>query len=110
MLSTVDALLSPAAGAPFTVAPGLQYGSMTEWNQASRARSQAQGLSKPYTAFTFPGDLAGIPALALPCGISEQGLLYTMQLAGSPLTEALLCRIGYAYEQSTPWHGHHPPV
>ena len=47
MLSTVDALLSPAAGAPFTVAPGLQYGSMTEWNQASRARSQAQGLSKP---------------------------------------------------------------
>lgn len=109
-LSTVDAVLSPAAGAPFAIAPGLQYGSMTEWNQASRQRNQALGLDKAYTAFTFPHDFAGTPALAMPCGVSEQGLLYTMQLAGSPLSEALLCRIGYAYEQSTPWHGHHPPV
>jgi amidase len=109
-LSTVDAILSPAAGAPFAVAPGLQYGSMTEWNQASRTRNQALGLTKPYTAFTFPHDLAGTPALAMPCGMSEQGLPYTMQLAGSPLSEAMLCRIGHAYEQSTPWHGRHPPV
>ena len=110
LLSSVDAILSPAAGAPFAVAPGLQYGSMSEWNQARRERDLAQGLDKPVTSFTFPHDLAGTPALALPCGVSGQGLPYTMQLAGSALSEAMLCRIGHAYEQSTPWHQRHPPV
>ncbi len=103
-------LRAPAAGAPFAVAPGLQYGSMSEWNQARRERDLALGLNKPITSFTFPHDLAGTPALALPCGVSGQGLPYTMQLAGSALSEAMLCRIGHAYEQSTPWHQRHPPV
>jgi amidase len=33
-----------------------------------------------------------------------------MQLAGSPLSEAMLCRIGHAYEEATPWHQRHPDV
>lgn len=110
VLSGVDAILSPAAGVPFDVSPTLQYGSMTEWNAERTRRDQRLGLSKSYTAFTFPHDLAGTPALALPCGDAGAGLPYTMQLAGRALSEAMLCRIGAAYEAATPWHERHPPV
>ncbi len=109
-LSSVDAIVSPAAGAPFEVAPGLQYGSLTEWNQALAQRNQSLGIEKAVTSFTFPHDFAGTPGLALPCGFSDEGLPYTMQLAGGHLSEAMLCRIGYAYEEATEWHGRHPPV
>ena len=105
-LSSVDALACPAAGAPFAVPPGLQYGSLTEWNQAIADF----GFEKAPTSFTFPHDFAGTPGLALPCGFSDEGLPYTMQLAGSSLSESMLCRIGHAYEEATEWHGRHPPV
>lgn len=107
VLSSVDAVLSPAAGTPFTVPSGLQYGSMTQWNQATADQSLDE---KAYTAFTFPHNFAGTPTLTLPCGLTNEGLLYTMQLAGGHLSEAMLCRIGHAYEEATQWHGRHPPV
>lgn len=107
VLSSVDAVLSPAAGRPFTVRSGLQYGSMTEWNHV---RAIDLATEKAYTSFTFPHNFAGTPTLTLPCGLSNAGLLYTMQLAGNPLGEAMLCRIGHAYEEATPWHERHPGV
>jgi amidase len=108
VLSGVDAVLSPAAGMPFTVPSGLQYGSMAEWDQAMA--EQRLDIEKAYTSFTFPHNFAGTPCLALPCGLSSEGLLYTMQFAGNHLSEAMLCRIGQAYEEATQWHGRHPPV
>lgn len=108
VLSTVDAVLSPAAGAPFEVDSALQYESMTAWNAESVRRNQRLGITKLNTAFTYPHNLAGTPALALPCGVSPAGIPYTMQLAGSPLSEATLCRIGQAYEDATHWHTLHP--
>lgn len=110
VLSTVDAVVSPAAGEPFAVEPGLQYGSMTRWNQTRAQREQRLGIGKSVTSFTFPHNLAGTPALALPCGLSDNGLPYTMQLSGAFLGEAMLCRIGHAYEAATEWHRSHPPV
>jgi Asp-tRNA(Asn)/Glu-tRNA(Gln) amidotransferase A subunit family amidase len=103
-------VLSPAAGAPFEVDAALQYESMTAWNAESAQRGARLGITASYTAFTFPHDLAGTPALALPCGASPAGIPYTMQLAGSPLSEATLCRIGQANEDATRWHELHPPV
>lgn len=108
VLSTVDAVLSPAAGAPFEVDSALQYESMTAWNSESTRRNQRLGITTPNTAFTFPHSLAGTPALALPCGVSPAGIPYAMQLAGSPLGEATLCRIGQAYEDATRWNELHP--
>jgi amidase len=108
VLASVDAVLSPAGGSPFTVPSGLQYGSLTEWNQAMADQSVA--IDKAYTAFTFLHNFAGTPTLTLPCGLSNEGPPYTMQLAGNPLSEAMLCRIGHAYEQVTQWHERHPRV
>lgn len=54
--------------------------------------------------FTIPVNLAGTCALTLPCGFSAQGLPIGMQLAGRPLDEATLLRVGQAYQQMTDWH------
>jgi aspartyl-tRNA(Asn)/glutamyl-tRNA(Gln) amidotransferase subunit A len=54
--------------------------------------------------FTLPANLAGIPGVALPCGFDAQHLPIGMQLNGPPLSEALLLRAGWSYQQSTSWH------
>jgi amidase len=110
VLSTVDAVLSPSGGMPFKIPPGLQYGSMTEWDQVFTEILETMGIEKAVTSFTFPHNFAGAPTLTLPCGVTSDGMPYAMQLAGSPLSEAMLCRIGQAYEEATPWHGRHPRV
>jgi aspartyl-tRNA(Asn)/glutamyl-tRNA(Gln) amidotransferase subunit A len=52
---------------------------------------------------TIPVNLAGLPALSLPCGFSEE-MPVGMQLIGKPLDEETLFRVAYSYEQSTEWH------
>jgi aspartyl-tRNA(Asn)/glutamyl-tRNA(Gln) amidotransferase subunit A len=52
---------------------------------------------------TLPINLAGIPAMSLPCGMSE-GLPIGMQLMGQPFDEPTLLKVAYAYEQATDWH------
>lgn len=59
---------------------------------------------------TPPFNLAGLPALALPCGFSTTGLPLSLQLAGRPFEEAVILRAGRAYEQATEWHRRRPPV
>jgi aspartyl-tRNA(Asn)/glutamyl-tRNA(Gln) amidotransferase subunit A len=54
-------------------------------------------------------NLAGIPALTVPCGFSE-GLPVGMQIMGPHLSEELLLRIGHMYQSQTDWHTKHPPV
>jgi Asp-tRNA(Asn)/Glu-tRNA(Gln) amidotransferase A subunit family amidase len=51
---------------------------------------------------------SGLPALVVPAGFTTDGLPVGIELMGRPWSEALLLRLGYAYEQST---GHRrPPV
>jgi len=54
--------------------------------------------------FTIPASLAGLPGLAMPCGVTKSGLPVGMQLIGRPLDEAGLLNIGHAYERATEWH------
>ena len=60
--------------------------------------------------FTMPFNFCGYPTLSLPCGFSREGWPLSLQLVGHPLSEALLCRAGHAYEESTGWHTRHPVV
>ena len=57
---------------------------------------------------TIPVNLAGLPAMSLPCGFDQQGLPIGLQLIGNVLREDLLFEVGHAYEQATAWHQHHP--
>lgn len=52
---------------------------------------------------TVLANLAGIPALSMPCGLDRGGLPIGLQLQGPALSETTLYRIAYAYEQAAPF-------
>ena len=51
-------------------------------------------------AYSVPVNIAGIPALTLPCGIGEGGMPVGMQLIGPAFSEGLLYRAGFAFEST----------
>ena len=53
---------------------------------------------------TMPFNLAGLPAISLPCGFSAGGLPIGLQIAGKPFEESMILRIAHAYQQLTDWH------
>jgi aspartyl-tRNA(Asn)/glutamyl-tRNA(Gln) amidotransferase subunit A len=59
---------------------------------------------------TIPVNLAGLPALSLPCGFDDKGMPVGIQLIGNLLQESRLFQVAHAYEQSTNWHLHHPEL
>jgi aspartyl-tRNA(Asn)/glutamyl-tRNA(Gln) amidotransferase subunit A len=58
--------------------------------------------------FTVSANLAGIPALSVPCGLAD-GLPVGLQLTGPAWGESRLMRAGAAFERLTPWSGLVPP-
>ncbi len=59
---------------------------------------------------TFPFDLTGQPALALPCGFTSAGLPVSLQLVAGHFNEPALLRLGHAYQRVTDWHMRVPPL
>lgn len=59
---------------------------------------------------TIPVNLAGLPAISIPCGFDEKGLPIGLQLIGRALQESRLLEVAYAYEQSTDWHQVQPQL
>jgi len=60
--------------------------------------------------YTISINLAGLPAISVPCGFSKAGLPIGVQLIGRPFEEETLLRAAHAYEQSTQWHVKKPMV
>lgn len=54
--------------------------------------------------YTVSANLAGIPAISIPCGFSKENLPIGLQIMAKPFAEEMLFRIAYTYEQSTEWH------
>jgi aspartyl-tRNA(Asn)/glutamyl-tRNA(Gln) amidotransferase subunit A len=57
--------------------------------------------------FTVSANLAGIPAISVPCGFAD-GLPVGVQLTGRAWDEATLFRAAAAYERLTPWSAQVP--
>ncbi|MBV6451781.1 MAG: Glutamyl-tRNA(Gln) amidotransferase subunit A [Anaerolineales bacterium] len=66
----------------------------------------AMYLSDIYVVSTNP---AGVPAMALPCGFSND-MPVGMQLIGKHLDEQTLFQVGHAYQQVTDWHKKNPVI
>ncbi|MCM8763428.1 MAG: amidase family protein, partial [Candidatus Omnitrophica bacterium] len=60
--------------------------------------------------YTIPANLAGIPAISLPCGFTKAGLPVGLQILGKAFAEEMLFRVAYTYEQNTPWHRQRPKL
>lgn len=54
--------------------------------------------------FTISANLAGIPAISIPCGFGRDNLPIGLQILARPFDEKTLLKIAYAYEQNTEWH------
>lgn len=60
--------------------------------------------------YTISVNLAGIPAISIPCGFTKKGLPIGLQLLAKPFNEETLFRIAYTYEQNTEWYKVKPGI
>jgi aspartyl-tRNA(Asn)/glutamyl-tRNA(Gln) amidotransferase subunit A len=60
--------------------------------------------------YTISVNLAGLPALSLPCGFDAQKLPIGMQIIGKPFDEPTILNLAYGYEQATEWHKEKPAL
>ncbi|MFH1014433.1 MAG: Asp-tRNA(Asn)/Glu-tRNA(Gln) amidotransferase subunit GatA [Nitrospirota bacterium] len=58
--------------------------------------------------FTISVNLAGIPAISIPCGFTSSNLPIGLQIIGKHFDEESILKAAYAYEQSTDWHKRKP--
>jgi len=54
--------------------------------------------------YTISVNLAGIPAISIPCGFTKAGLPIGLQIMAKPFDEEMLFKVAHAFEQSTDWH------
>jgi len=57
-----------------------------------------------WTPYTYPFNLTQQPALSVPCGFTTAGLPIGLQIVGARHADALVLRVGQAYQSATDWH------
>ncbi|HKR98730.1 MAG TPA: amidase family protein, partial [Candidatus Dormibacteraeota bacterium] len=58
---------------------------------------------------TIPANLAGVPAISVPCGFAGE-LPVGLQVIAPRFHDARVFRVAHAYEQATSWHQAQPPL
>ena len=58
--------------------------------------------------YTLSTNLAGLPAMSVPCGFNQNNMPIGMQLIGNYFSEARLLQIAHQYQQATDWHLRQP--
>jgi aspartyl-tRNA(Asn)/glutamyl-tRNA(Gln) amidotransferase subunit A len=54
--------------------------------------------------YTIPVNLAGIPAISIPCGFNHENLPIGLQIMGKHFDEGMLLGVAYTFEQNTDFH------
>jgi len=54
--------------------------------------------------YTISVNLAGIPAISIPCGFTKKGLPVGLQIMAKAFDEEMIFKVAHAFEQNTPWH------
>ena len=79
---------------------------------AFKLGDRTQDPLKMYLAdvFTISVNLAGNPAVSLPCGFTKSNLPIGLQLIGPRFGEEKILQAGHSYEQAHDWHQRLPPA
>jgi aspartyl-tRNA(Asn)/glutamyl-tRNA(Gln) amidotransferase subunit A len=68
----------------------------------------AEPVLRRLTRFTRPINYLGLPSLSLPSGFTQSGLPVGLQVIGRSFDEAMLVRIGAAFQRATDFHARCP--
>lgn len=66
-------------------------------------------IVRSFVRMNAPQNMSGVPAMALPCGFSSEGLPISMQLIAGHHREDILIRLGTHFQRLTDWHQRRPP-
>ncbi len=97
LFGAVDILIAPARPG---IAPKVDQ-------PLDRAASGAPPQNPGFRSIIQMGNLAGLPALVLPCGFADK-MPVALQLVGAPFSENTLLAIGREFQSHTDWHKRHP--
>jgi len=104
LLQRYDAVVVPTRGA---VAPPIGY----DFDKPPGPPPPSPPPDAPRPPATIPaGNLAGLPAVGVPCGFGRDGLPTSLQLMGRAFSETTLLAIAQRFQQATEWHTRRPPL
>jgi aspartyl-tRNA(Asn)/glutamyl-tRNA(Gln) amidotransferase subunit A len=89
-----DAVIAPVAPMPAVTIAESDVGNSLE----------AEAVIQRITRFTRPINYLGLPSLSTPAGFTKSGLPVGMQIIGRSFDEAMLIRIGAAFQRVTDYH------
>ncbi len=96
------------AGVDAVIAPVAPVAAPTIAESDVGNSPDAEAVIQRLTRFTRPINYLGLPALAIPAGFTRAGLPVGMQLIGRSFDEAMLLRIGAAFQRATDFHDRVP--
>jgi aspartyl-tRNA(Asn)/glutamyl-tRNA(Gln) amidotransferase subunit A len=99
-VSGIDAMIAPVAPVPAPTIAESDVGNTPG----------AEAVIQRLTRFTRPINYLGLPSLAIPCGFTPRGLPVGMQLVGGSFDEAMLLRIGAAFQRASDFHDRAPAL
>jgi amidase len=98
-LAPYDALITPTL-----TRPAVKLGTMPSrdpWKIAKNGK-QVHDIYT-WTAFVFPFNATGQPAVAIPMGFNHAGLPLRLQIVGRPNDEAGIIALAAQFEEARPW-------
>jgi aspartyl-tRNA(Asn)/glutamyl-tRNA(Gln) amidotransferase subunit A len=100
--------LAAVAGVDAVVAPVAPVAAPTIAESDVGNSPDAEAVIQRLTRFTRPINYLGLPSLSIPSGFTRSGLPVGMQLIGRSFDEAMLLRIGAAFQRATDFHARVP--
>lgn len=73
------------------------------------AVAEVDEMATPLSRFGRFVNLLDLCSVAVPAGLSQQGLPISIQIVGGPMDEPTILRVAHAFEQATEWHRAVPP-
>ena len=98
------AYLAAVSGTDAVLAPVMPVPAPTIAESDVGNNDGAEAVIQRLTRFTRPVNYLGLPSLAIPSGFTKSGLPVGMQLIGRSFDEAILLRIGAAFQRATDFH------
>ena len=102
--SALAAHNAAVAGLDAVIAPVAPVAAPTIVESDIGNSPDAEAVIQRLTRFTRAINYLGVPSLAIPAGSTRRGLPVGMQLIGRSFDEAMLLRIGAAFQRATAFH------